>query len=391
MIKQRFSLCLVSASLLTAFLLTGCGGSGSEFDNGVMRKDMTAMDYAKDMGVGINLGNTMEAYWEDKSNTTSGASVIGEDTPQNYETCWGAIVTTQECIDGMRDAGFDTVRVPVYWGNMMEDNGEYQINEEYMNRVQEIVDYCRKAGLYVVINVHHYDAYLIQNHDKDEVLKATEIIWTQIAKRFKGYSDYLIFEGFNEALGSQREGDNLTEEEIYHYVNDMNQTFVNAVRKTGGNNSSRILIASGYWTNIDNTTKESFVMPEDSAEDKMMVSVHYIDNACYWTNRIGGDYWLKYSTDQCELLKEAFTSRNIPVFVGESTSIYDAERIESGADQTESSQCLETILNMAVDYNFVPVLWDINNNFYSRTEYKIKSESDRAVIAEIAERIEPEE
>ncbi|MBQ8688296.1 MAG: glycoside hydrolase family 5 protein [Ruminococcus sp.] len=391
MLRNRIFAVLTCGALLSSMMLTGCGGSGSEFDDGTMRKDMSAMDYAKDMGVGINLGNTMDAYWEDLSNKTSGASLIGEDKPSNYETCWGAIVTTQECIDGMRDEGFDTVRIPVYWGNMMEDDGKYQINEEYMDRVQEIVDYCRKDDLYVVINVHHYDAYLIQNHDKEEVLKATEIIWEQIAKHFKGYSDYLIFEGFNEALGSQREGDNLTEEEIYDYVNDMNQVFVDTVRKTGGNNKNRILIASGYWTNIDNTTKDSFVMPEDSAEDRMMVSVHYIDNVCYWTNRVGGDYWQKYSTDQCELLKEAFSSRNIPVFVGETTSIYEAEHIEAGASVTESSACLETILNMALDYDFVPVLWDVNNNFYSRTEYKIKSESDRTVIAEIAERIDTEE
>ncbi|MBQ8296462.1 MAG: glycoside hydrolase family 5 protein [Ruminococcus sp.] len=389
--KFRIPLLLTASAVFMASAMSGCSLSGSEYDDGKMRSGMTAMEYAKDMGVGINLGNTMEAYWEDKLNETSGASLIGENTPQDYEKCWGAIVTTQECIDGMRDAGFDTVRVPVYWGNMMDDDGRYKINEEYMKRVREIVDYCRKAELYVVINVHHYDAFLIQNKEKEEVLKATEKIWTQIAEEFKGYSDYLIFEGFNEALGSQPEGADLSEEEIYDYVNDMNQTFVDAVRKTGGNNKNRILIASGYWTNIDNTTKDSFIMPEDSAEDRLMVSVHYIDNVCYWTNQIGGSYWLNYSTDQCELLKEAFTSRNIPVFVGESTSIYDYERMHGSAKDMESSECLETILNMAVDYDFVPVLWDVNDNFYSRTEFKIKSESDQDVIANIAERIENEE
>lgn len=389
MIIKRVSALLTVGVLLTGTMLTGCG-SGSEFDDGKMRKDMSAMEYADEMGIGINLGNTMEAYWEDKSNKTSGASVIGEDIPQEYEKCWGAVVTTQECIDGMRDAGFNTVRIPVYWGNMMEDDGKYEINEEYMARVKEIVDYCRKAELYVVINVHHYDQFLILNKEKEEVLEAVDKLWTQIAKEFKGYSDYLIFEGFNEALGSQPEGANLSEDEIYDYVNDMNQTFVDAVRKTGGNNKKRILIASGYWTNIDNTTKDSFLMPEDSAKDKLMVSVHYIDNACYWTNNIGGDYWLTYSENQCKLLDEAFTSRGIPVFVGESTSIYEAERIAENADVTESSECLSTIMNMAVDYGFVPVLWDVNNNFYSRTEYKIKSESDQVVITEIAERIENE-
>ncbi len=387
--KRAFTLITAASLTLVSLAFTGCGGGAeSEYDDGKMRKDMSAMDYADDMGVGINLGNTMEAYWEDKNDKTAGASTIGEDTPQDYEKCWGAVVTTQECIDGMRDAGFDTVRVPVYWGNMMEDDGKYTINEKYLKRVKEIVDYCRKDDLYVVINIHHYDEFLIKNHDKEEVLKAVEKVWTQVAEYFKNYSDYLIFEGFNEALGSQREGDNLSEEEIYDYVNDMNQTFVDAVRKTGGNNKKRILIASGYWTNIDNTTKDSFVMPSDSAEDKLMVSVHYIDNACYWTNNIGGDYWLNYSTEQCELLKTAFIDKDIPVFVGETTSIYENERMTGKAKDMQSHEALSTILNMAADYNLVPVLWDFNDNFYSRTECKIKSESDAQVIAEIAEKIE---
>ncbi|MBE6861747.1 MAG: glycoside hydrolase family 5 protein [Ruminococcus sp.] len=387
--KRAFSLITAASLSLVSLSFTGCGGnSKSEYDDGKMRDDMSAMEYADDMGIGINLGNTMEAYWEDKNDKTAGASTIGEDTPQDYEKCWGAVVTTQECIDGMRDAGFDTVRVPVYWGNMMADDGEYTVNEKYLKRVQEIVDYCRKDGLYVVINIHHYDEFLIKNHDKDEVLKAVEKVWTQVAEYFKDYSDYLIFEGFNEALGSQREGDNLSEEEIYDYVNDMNQTFVDTVRKTDGNNKKRMLIASGYWTNIDNTTKDSFVMPSDSAKDKLMVSVHYIDNACYWTNNIGGDYWLNYSTEQCELLRTAFIDKNIPVFVGETTSIYENDRMAGNAKDMQSSEALSTILNMAAAYDLVPVLWDVNDNFYSRTECRIKSESDAEVIAEIAEKIE---
>lgn len=385
--NYRITALALCAGIIYTAALSGCS-SGSEYDNGKIRSDLTAMDIADEMGVGINLGNTFDAYWEDLGNKTSGAQTIGDNTTLDYEKCWGAVETTEECIAGMAAAGFNTVRIPVYWGNMMENDGKYAINEDYINRVQEVVDWCRKNDLYVVINMHHYDQFLIQNHTKEEVLEAVEIVWKQIAKHFKGYSDFLIFEGFNEALGSYPEGENLSEEEIYDYVNDMNQTFVDTVRKTGGNNKNRILIASGYWTNIDNTTKDSFLMPEDNAEDRMMVSVHYIDNACYWTNNIGGDYWLDYSTDQCELLKAAFTENNIPVFVGETTGFYPSENFASDAAVTDSSECLSTILNMAVDYGFVPVLWDVNNGFYSRTECVIKSESDSNVISAIAEKIE---
>ena len=362
---------------------------GNAAESGKMREDMTAAAYAKEMGIGINLGNTFEAFWEDKENPTTGAQTIGDNKPQNYETCWGAVVTTQEAIDGYRDAGFSTVRIPVYWGNMMQDDDSYAINEEYMKRVEEVVGYCLKDGLYTVINIHHFDEFLIKHKEKERVLEITESLWTQIAEHFKDYSDYLVFEGFNENLGSHRDEDDYAEggDEIYNYVNEMNQTFVDAVRKTGGNNANRVLIASGYWTNIDKTTDAKFLMPKDSATDRMMVSVHYIDNAMYWMNRIGNQEWLDYSTAQCELLKKAFTDKNIPVFVGECTSIYESEHIASDAQYKESSECLSIIMNMAADYGFVPVLWDTNDNAYSRTEYRMKSESDQAVITEIAEKI----
>ena len=377
---------LTAAVLLTSVLLTGCG-SGSASDNGRMRSDLTAASAAQEMGVGINLGNTMEAYWLDEKDLTAGASTIGDDTPQDYEKCWGAVVTTPECIDGMEAAGFNCVRIPVYWGNMMADDGTYTINKDYLDRVQEIVDYARADGLYVILNCHHYDEFLIKHHSEEEVLAATAHVWEQIAERFKGYSDYLVFEGFNEALGTVREGDSLSDDEIYAYVNAMNQTFVDTVRKTGGNNAERILIASGYWTNIDLTTAEQYQMPQDTVEDRMMVSVHYIDNAIYWTNMIGNDRWLQYAQSQCELLQERFTDNGIPVFVGECTSIYDAEHMIKKPKYDDSSECLELLLDMAADYGFVPVLWDVNDNFYSRTDCRIKQESDQAVITEVARRI----
>lgn len=341
----------------------------------------------KEMGIGINLGNTMEAHWSDKNNKTTGAQSIGGNQPQDYEKCWGAVITTKEIIDGYKAAGFSTVRIPVYWGNMMEDNGKFEINKEYMERVQEIVKYCLDDGLYAVVNIHHYDEFIIRNYAKDEALEITEKLWVQIAEYFKDYSGYLVFEGFNENLGTQREEDNYTDDELYNYVNQMNQTFVNAVRGTGGNNAQRLLIVSGWWTNIDKTTDLRFNMPYDTADGRLMVSVHYIDNAMYWAGKTGSQEWLDYSRQQCELLKDAFTDKGIPVFVGECSSVYDSGHMADNAVYKESSQCLGIIMDMAVSYGFVPVLWDINDSFYSRTSYSVKSESDQKVVAETARKI----
>ncbi len=386
--KRAVSVLWAAAIVVSAFFTTGCkGNSKSEFDDGVMRKEMTSAEYVSEMGLGINLGNTMEAYWANDQNRNSGSAVIGDNTISNYETCWGAIKTTQEMIDGMKNAGFNTVRVPVYWGNSMTNDGTFTISDAMFDRVEEIVDYCRKADLYVVINIHHYDEFIIKNYSEEDAVKITGTLWKQIAKHFKNYSDYLIFEGFNENLGTVRESDNYTDDQKFDYVNKMNQAFVDAVRSTGGNNKTRMLIASGYWTNIDLTTDARFHIPEDKVNDRIMVSVHYVDNAMYWTNNIGGQKWLDYSKAQCELLKKAFTDKGIQVFVGECTSIYDAERFASNAIYTDSTECLEIMYDMMLDYGFIPVLWDVNNNFYSRTKYEIKSESDKALIEKLSKEL----
>ena len=222
--RRAALLCMTAA--LSAALLSGCSGG--------MRADLTATQAAKEMGVGIDLGNTMEAFWQDENDLTAGAATIGDDTPQDYEKCWGAVVTTQECIDGIAAAGFRCVRLPVYWGNMMEDDGKYDIDPAYMARVQEIVDYCLKDDLYVILNIHHYDEFLIKHHTKDETLADAAHVWAQIADRFKSYGDRLVFEGYNEALGTPQEGTTMTEDETYAYVNEMDQVFVDTVRASGG-------------------------------------------------------------------------------------------------------------------------------------------------------------
>ena len=357
------------------------------YTEGVMRPDMTAKDFVAQMGVGINLGNTFEAYWEDTNKEFTGAQTIGANQPGNYETCWGAVITTQEAIDGMKAAGFNTVRIPVYWGNMMANDGSFVIDTKYLQRVEEVVNYCLKNELYVVINIHHYDEFLIENFTEEEVVEIVNVLWSQIAQYFQNYSDYVIFEGFNEALGNIKHMEYYTDRQKYLYVNRMNQTFVDAVRATGGNNESRMLIASGFWTNIDYTTKEAFVVPTDIVSDRIMVSVHYVDNSMYWSNRIGSQAWWDYSVAQCDLLKTAFTDKGYEVFIGECTAIYPESNFAGDAVYTGSANCLEMMLNLITDYGFVPVLWDVNDNFYDRVGNKIKSDENAKVIRNISDKI----
>lgn len=382
MIKKILSL------TLSAVIALGCSGCAS-----ASAASMTAQDVASRMGIGLNLGNTMEA-----SNSTNCEKityewipVVGNNTPKNYETYWGAVETTQEVIDGIKAEGFNTVRIPVFWGNMMKNDGTYTIDPAYIGRVKEIVDYCQKDGLYTVVNIHHFDEFIIRRNSVEDCEKIFTRLWTQIAEYFKDYPYTLIFEGYNEYLGGNQFDENgklveLSKAEGYRLTNALNQAFVDAVRKTGGNNSERVLIVSGYWTNIDNTTAPDFVMPEDTASDRLMVSVHYVDNAMYWSKKIGGQEWLDYTDAQIELLDKAFLSKNIPVFMGETSAGYPDSNFDQNAIHKDTSECLEIVLDKLTDKGIVPVIWDVNDVFYSRTEYRIKSDSDRKVIKEMSEK-----
>ncbi len=385
---------LVSA-IIAAVMIISSSCESAHKDNNVeteVTSGITAAQAADEMGIGLNLGNTMEAYFakDNEKINYEWIVVCGNNTPSDYERFWGAEITTQEIVDGIKAAGFDTIRIPVFWGNMMENDGTYTINPDYMARVREIVDYSQSAGLYTVVNIHHFDEFIIRRNSLEDCQKIFTTLWTQIAEEFKDYPYSLVFEGFNEYLGGSQfdEKGQLTELERadgFEMANTLNQTFVDAVRATGGNNAERVLIVSGYWTNIDLTTSAEFVVPTDTASDRLMVSVHYVDNAMYWSNKIGGQEWLDYIDSQCELLKKAFTDKGIPVFLGETTSIYPNSNFASDAKYKNSTECLEIVLDKLHSYGFVPVLWDTNDNFYSRTACRIKRESDKELIAGLSE------
>lgn len=379
---------VISAAMITS--VTGCAASKKSYKD---LGSLSASEVAKNMGIGINLGNTMEAY--DANNcekiTYEWMPTVGDNTPKDYETRWGAVVTTQEVIDGIKAAGFNTVRIPVYWGNMMENDGKWQINPDYIGRVKEIVDYCINDDLYVVINIHHFDEFIIRRHTVSECEEIFTNLWTQIADYFKDYPYTLVFEGYNEYLGGNQFDENGELKELlkpmgYIMTNKLNQAFVDAVRSTGGSNSDRVLIVSGYWTNIDNTTSDSFKMPSDTVKDRLMVSVHYVDNLMYWINKIGGSDWKGYIDDQTGKLQNAFSSKNIPVFLGETTSRYPDSNFDPDAEYKTSSECLAYVLDKLTENGYVPVLWDVNDNFYSRTEYKIKDDADAQVIKDAAKK-----
>lgn len=390
--KKRF-LHLFSL-MLAVLMLIPCAGSAEEavVDNGVMREGLTALEATRLMGNGINLGNTLEAC----DNNVG----IKTNTPLSYETYWGQPKTTQAIIDGMKAAGFDTIRIPVAWMTNATHlyEGDYTIDAGYMDRVEEVVRYARKAGMYVIIN-DHWDGgwYGMFGSESAETralaMEAYKGMWQQIAERFRDYSDYLIFESANEELGGRFDENSplycsdsvvtyLTDDERYALTNEINQTFVDVVRATGGNNATRFLLIAGYSTNIDQTCDDRFQMPKDTADSKLMVSVHYYDpwSYCGASSAASATKWGKVSDyeylDQQLAKMTKFTEAGYGVVIGEYGALPGSDGLKDNTLAYHTA-----FLDACTKYNLTNCLWDCSG-LYKRVSQTFADDDILAMYQE---------
>lgn len=391
--KKRF-LHLFSL-MLAVLMLIPCVGSAEEadaVDNGVMREGLTALEATRLMGNGINLGNTLEAC----DNNVG----IKTNTPLSYETHWGQPKTTQAMIDGMKAAGFDTIRIPVAWMTNATHlyEGDYTIDADYMDRVEEVVRYARKAGMYVIIN-DHWDGgwYGMFGSESAETralaMEAYKGMWQQIAERFRDYSDYLIFESANEELGGRFDENSplycsdsvvtyLTDDERYALTNEINQTFVDVVRATGGNNATRFLLIAGYSTDIDQTCDDRFQMPKDTADSKLMVSVHYYDpwSYCGASSAVSATKWGKVSDyeylDQQLAKMTKFTEAGYGVVIGEYGALPCSDGLKDNTLAYHTA-----FLDACTKYDLTNCLWDCSG-LYKRVSQTFADDDILAMYQE---------
>ena len=390
--KKRF-LHLFSL-MLAVLMLIPCVGSAEEavVDNGVMREGLTALEATRLMGNGINLGNTLEAC----DNNVG----IKTNTPLSYETHWGQPKTTQAMIDGMKAAGFDTIRIPVAWMTNATHlyEGDYTIDADYMDRVEEVVCYARKAGMYVIIN-DHWDGgwYGMFGSESAETralaMEAYKGMWQQIAERFRDYSDYLIFESANEELGGRFDENSplycsdsvvtyLNDDERYALTNEINQTFVDVVRATGGNNATRFLLIAGYSTDINQTCDDRFQMPKDTVDSKLMVSVHYYDpwSYCGASSAVSATKWGKvsdyeYLDQQLEKMTK-FTEAGYGVVIGEYGALPCSDGLKDNTLAYHTA-----FLDACTKYNLTNCLWDCSG-LYKRVSQTFADDDILAMYQE---------
>ena len=349
--------------------------------------DLNQEEITAAMGASWNLGNQLEA---------ASAGVPNE-------TAWGNPTIKKELLQAVKKAGFKSVRIPVSYLNKIGPQTTYKIDEAWLNRVQEVVDYAIDEGLYVIINMHgdgYYDtvegAWLDCSASyQTNIVNKFKACWKQIAEKFANYDEHLIFESMNEVGASGN-----PTQAVYDNINTHNQVFVDTVRQTSENNAKRWLLVPGWYTNINNTVGSYFAIPSDThrdpsipeSEKRIMVSVHYYDPWDYCGDDTSGSYsqWGKdgnpnkkvtwssdedYMEGQLKKVNDKFVTEGYPVIIGEYGCIN--KTATDAANTIYRAHYVGTMCELAKKYGCVPVYWDngaVGNSFglINRNTYEIE-------------------
>ncbi|MCR5587615.1 MAG: cellulase family glycosylhydrolase [Lachnospiraceae bacterium] len=311
-----------------------------------------------EMAAGINLGNTMDG---------------GLINPT--ETSWQAYKTTKEYIKALHDAGYNTVRIPVTWNGYIND--DYSINEAWISRVQEIVDYCVDQDMYAIINIHHDGA---ANHDNrgdntptcwldtyewniEKVYQKYAGVWKTIAERFKDYDEHLIFESMNEVTDAHGTATN----EDTNVLNALNQLFVNTVRATGSNNLKRWLAITGrFATYSTGTTKPEDVLGDKEADTTRLMFAVHIYKSMHTANANWSTLSAYKSSLESTIKNVKNLDSNMPIYIGE----YGRDHMQVGSGCNKYDRALDCeYVNALCKLNTVcPIVWDQGDSNYATTE-----------------------
>mgnify|MGYP001085251286 FL=1 len=276
-------------------------------------KEMSIQEIVHDMKIGWNLGNSLEAPAPDYL----GALLI------DYETSWGNPKTTKKMIQEVINAGFNTIRIPVTWGKLMGKGPEYRIVSEWMDRVQEVVDYAYYEGVYVILNIHHEDQWLyLGNVDAERnAVEILDKLWKQIARRFQTYDYHLMFETMNETrlIGNADEWTAGTAE-ARRTINRFNETAVRAIRSAGQGNVDRPIIIKSIGARYNVEAIRDVVVPDN--DRRILLSIHVYEpyqfcmvsgQTAQWGTREERKELSKLINDASAAAQE----KGIPIIIGE--------------------------------------------------------------------------
>ncbi len=339
-LKKRMS-GLFTAAVMTVGILSAVPVTASaETDS------WDAATVAANMGIGWNLGNTLDAYGKD-DNTS--------------EINWGNPYTTKAMIDAVKAKGFTSIRVPVTWRN--HTDSQYNISSEWMARVKEVVNYGIDNDMYVILNVHHEDWAVDESSFSTESTRLARY-WEQIATEFKDYDYHLVFEGMNEPrmIGTNYEW-NGGASEYWTVVNKLDKVFVDTVRATGGNNLKRALMVPDYAASSTTSAMNAMDFSYMS-DDNLIASIHayspynFTMSTDQYSSREFNDTMLSYLNSDLNNIATVFAAKGVPVCIGEFSS-------SNFGNEAERVKWAEAFATKAKQLGFPCFLWDNNVIAYS--------------------------
>ncbi|MBR1584477.1 MAG: glycoside hydrolase family 5 protein [Clostridia bacterium] len=321
--------------------------------------DNEAMAFLKKMGFGWNLGNTFDAYGRG-----------GARNEMNDESMWVGVRTTEAMIAAVHDAGFTTLRIPVSWHNHVSAD-DFTISAQWLDRVQQVADWAIQRGMYVILNTHHdegYDYFYPLNAYYEGSEKYITAIWGQVADRFAAYDEHLIFESMNEPRLKDHANEWWFDAhsadclEAADCINRLNQAFVDTVRAAGGNNATRYLMVPGYDASPDGVLRDQFVMPMDTADNRIIVSVHAYTPYSFALQDGGTARFAPAPQQTTEIaqfmngLYNKYIVNGIPVVIGEFGARDKNGNLQDRVNFAAYYAAFASIRNL-------PVLWWDNNAF----------------------------
>lgn len=354
----------LSILLLISLLLSAACARGEEVTipniSTIYRQevpDNEAMAFVKDMKIGWNLGNTFDATGGSQANVYS------------QEQSWGNPKVDAALIKRVKDAGFKTIRIPVTWYRQLSKDGQFTINPAFMARIKEVVDMARDEGLFVILNMHHEEWLNCKDLDTkyEQIGVQLAAIWRQIADTFADYDQHLIFEGMNEPRpkGKGQEWwfnqDDPYCQEVAGCINKLNQAFVDTVRASGGRNADRYLMVTPYCATPEAATNLNwFKLPQDAADNRLIVSVHAYRPYDFALEMPGVDSYdpVKNAGQLSEIvsfmssLYKTYVANGIPVVLGE----YGA--IEKNGNLQDRATFYAYYVATASSRNIPCVVWD---------------------------------
>ena len=350
--------------------------------NKTIENGETAMEFAKHLKLGWNLGNSLDAQ----------SVGYDQNSADAWEQCWGNPLTTKELIDAVKAAGFNTVRVPVSWGGKMDKN-TYKISDEWMSRVQKIVDYVIDNDMYCILNIHHdnggtnnsgqfvepsYPYFYPNSAHYEHSEKFVTSVWSQVSERFSGYDEHLIFETLNEPrlMGTTYEwwfaSVDATVQDAFDCINKLNAAALKTIRDSGGNNAKRYVLMPTYAASPNALNVNGMVLPDD---DHIMAEIHgyrpedFAMNAKASWSEASGAGELKQLMNT---LKAKFMDNDVPVVIDEFGAV-------NNNNEENRAEWAKYYVTLADSYGISCVWWDNNAFGVGKENFGLINRSNNAV------------